>query len=57
MRIVRYLNIFVLIFLIYHLFYQESSRNITVKYITDNIKIDGILNESAWEQAEKATGF
>ncbi|HCI55434.1 MAG TPA: DUF5916 domain-containing protein [Bacteroidales bacterium] len=57
MIIIRFLNIFVLIFLIYPLFSQEPSRSITVKYITDNIKIDGILDEPAWEEAEKATDF
>lgn len=36
---------------------QESPRKITVKYISENIKIDGNLDEPEWQTADKGTDF
>ncbi len=36
---------------------QESERNISVKYITGNIKLDGVLDEAGWQTADKGGNF
>ena len=36
---------------------QDSLRSITVKYITDTIKLDGILDEAIWQTADIADNF
>jgi len=36
---------------------QEPSRHITVKYIADEIKLDGVLDEAAWQTADKGDDF
>jgi hypothetical protein len=36
---------------------QEPSRQITVKYIADEIKLDGVLDEAAWQTADKGDDF
>ncbi len=38
-------------------FAQINSKQFTVKYISEPIKIDGILDESIWETAESAHDF
>lgn len=44
-------------FLSFTLFAQDTGRSIMVKYITDQIKIDGILDEAAWQLANKGDDF
>ncbi|WP_421811243.1 DUF5916 domain-containing protein [Flagellimonas sp.] len=39
------------------LFSQTNPKTFTVKYIDDIIKVDGILDESAWETSESARDF
>jgi len=46
-----------LFFISFSSFAQESERSITVKYITDQIKLDGVLDESAWQTADKGNEF
>ncbi len=36
---------------------QNNSKSFTVKFIEDEIKIDGILDEAIWESAESANNF
>lgn len=38
-------------------FGQDNPQRITVKYIPDVLKIDGILDEEVWETAESADNF
>ena len=35
----------------------SQSKSVQVKYITETITLDGILNESVWSQVEPATDF
>ncbi|NJB70630.1 hypothetical protein GGR42_001092 [Saonia flava] len=35
----------------------QENKKFTVKYITENIEIDGVLDESIWESAESANDF
>lgn len=53
----RLLIILTLVFLSYSISAQEYKRTINIKYTTDHIKLDGILDESAWETAETFTDF
>jgi hypothetical protein len=39
------------------LFSQDSPKQLQAKYITENIKIDGILDEAVWDSADVATDF
>ena len=41
----------------YVLFSQSDPKSFTVKYIDDIIKVDGIMDESVWENAERASDF
>ncbi|WP_422350560.1 DUF5916 domain-containing protein [Flagellimonas sp.] len=36
---------------------QSNEKSFTVKYITQPITVDGVLDESVWETAESAHGF
>ncbi|MCH2217041.1 MAG: carbohydrate binding family 9 domain-containing protein [Flavobacteriales bacterium] len=36
---------------------QVMKKSVTVKYINEEITIDGVLSESSWNDAEKATNF
>ena len=36
---------------------QAQQKSFTVKYITDPIKLDGVLDEAVWETADIATNF
>ncbi len=51
----------VLIFLLFFVFIQSDvisqSKNYDIKKFTGRIKIDGKLDETAWQKAEIATGF
>jgi hypothetical protein len=38
-------------------FSQEAPRDITVKYISDLIHLDGVLDEAVWETADKGDNF
>ncbi|MCL6267951.1 DUF5916 domain-containing protein [Flagellimonas myxillae] len=40
-----------------YLIAQSNEKSFTVKYITQPITVDGILDESVWEDAESAHGF
>ena len=39
------------------LFSQDTPKQLLAKYITENIKIDGILDEAVWDSADVATDF
>lgn len=39
------------------LVHGQQPRNITVKYISEEIKIDGILDEDVWQDADKGGDF
>ncbi len=53
----RKLFVLVTILLPIALFSQSNPKTITVKFINDVIKVDGILDESAWETSESANNF
>ena len=36
---------------------QVMKKSVTVKYINEEITIDGVLSENSWDDAEKATNF
>ena len=36
---------------------QNSQKKVTIKYIDSQIKLDGVLDESPWQSADKATDF
>lgn len=55
MKRISYITL--LIFLTITGFAQEYKRTINIKYTTDHIKLDGILDESVWETAETYTDF
>lgn len=38
-------------------FAQEKPNQVTIKLITDHIKIDGVLDEAVWESAESIDNF
>lgn len=38
-------------------FGQENGRSINVQYITENLHIDGVLDEGAWETADEGGDF
>ena len=52
-------NVFLLILLIFSfsLFGQENLNAVTARFITDPIKIDGYLDEAAWESAGTTGNF
>ncbi|HJZ40180.1 MAG TPA: DUF5916 domain-containing protein [Bacteroidales bacterium] len=54
---IKYLIISAILLLSFPLTAQDSQRRITVKFITEQIKIDGVLDETVWETAEYATDF
>lgn len=39
------------------LFSQTENRSFTVKYISENIEADGVLDEAIWETAESANNY
>ncbi|MDT0622818.1 DUF5916 domain-containing protein [Croceitalea vernalis] len=51
-----YASLFFL-FIIFQSNAQNQEKSFTVKLITEEIKIDGILDESVWEKAESAKDF
>jgi len=54
---IRFLNIIVLVLLSCNISAQDQFRTINVKFTTDPIKIDGILDETAWETSEISPEF
>ncbi len=36
---------------------QEYSRTVHVKFLTDHIKLDGVLDDAAWEETENVSVF
>ncbi len=53
----KYLNFVVFSLLAFPLFSQETSKKLTARFITDDIKIDGELDEPVWETADRANEF
>ncbi|WP_346863387.1 DUF5916 domain-containing protein [uncultured Draconibacterium sp.] len=51
------ISLLALLFLTFSLFAQDYGRAIRVNYITEPIKLDGILDEAAWQQADKEGDF
>jgi len=58
-RILSYSSIFVLIFLNSHLFAQKinDSYELKIRPASSAIKIDGVMDEAAWSDADLATNF
>ena len=51
-------NIFIPIFFVcFCVFSQTSNKSVLAKYTDDEIKIDGILNETSWSNVLPATNF
>lgn len=50
-------NLFIALLLSFPLPAQEAPKAITAKFITDHIKLDGILDEAAWETADRTDHF
>jgi hypothetical protein len=48
---------FLILSAVLHSYAQESKKSVHVKYITETIKADGVLNEAAWKTADEATDF
>ncbi len=53
----KYLNFVVFSLLAFPLFSQEPPKKLTARFITEEIKLDGILDEPAWEIADWADSF
>lgn len=49
--------IFPLLFFCFIGYSQVAKKSVTVKYITEEIKLDAVLDEDAWSKAEPATDF
>jgi hypothetical protein len=54
---IRSVYIFSLVIFSFSLSAQYSTRTLTVKFTTDHIKIDGVLDEAAWKTAEISPDF
>lgn len=50
-------QLFTLTFLFFTCFGFTQTKEVHVKYITENIILDGSLNESSWQNAKPATNF
>ena len=51
-------NIFIPIFFVcFCVFSQTSNKSVLAKYTDDEIKIDGVLDETSWEAVAPATNF
>lgn len=50
-------TLFLLLFISFCSFSQISKKEVLVKYIDEEITVDGILNESSWSKAIPATNF
>ena len=51
-------NIFIPIFFVcFCVFSQTSNKSVLAKYTDDEIKIDGVLDETSWETVAPATNF
>ncbi len=55
--LMRSLFFIAILFVPTSLFGQESVNSITVKHITEDIKLDGVLDEAVWETAETIGDF
>lgn len=53
----KVISVFALLFVSLHAFSQISEKSFTVKYITDEIALDGALEEPIWDMAESANTF
>jgi len=53
----KYYTVIFLLLFYFNLFSQEQNKSFTVKFISEDIKIDGILEEKIWESAESAKDF
>ncbi|MFD2585301.1 DUF5916 domain-containing protein [Croceitalea marina] len=53
----RYYAAILLLIFFFKLNAQDQSKSFTVKLISENIKIDGILDEPIWDSAESAKDF
>lgn len=47
----RFINIIALVLLSLTVSAQDYSRTVNVKFITDQIKLDGVLDDAIWEQS------
>lgn len=54
---IRTLYFFALVLLSLPLIAQDPPRRLAVRFITDNIKIDGVMDEAVWDSAESADNF
>lgn len=47
----------ILIFVSLNAWTQSHSRTVNVRYITEPVKLDGVLDDAVWQAAEDHTGF
>ena len=50
-------SLFLFLFISFYSFSQVSKKEVFVKYINEEITIDGVLDESSWSKAVPATNF
>lgn len=50
-------SFFLFLFISFYSFSQVSKKKVLVKYINEEITIDGVLDESSWSKAVPATNF
>ena len=50
-------SFFLFLFISFSAFSQVNKKSVYVKYINEEIKVDGVLNEASWSKAKPATGF
>ena len=53
----RYTIFSLFLFSFFYSYSQNEKRSVTVKKISEEIILDGILNEKVWEIADKADDF
>jgi hypothetical protein len=53
----KYLNFVAFLLLTSPLLAQEAPKTLTARFITEDIHLDGVLDESAWQTADKAHEF
>lgn len=53
----KVLSVLALLFISLHTFSQNSEKSFTVKYISEDIVLDGVLDDPIWGMAESANTF
>ena len=53
----KHYTLFIFLLIALKITSQNSPKSFTVKFIDEKLKIDGVLDEAAWEKAESANNF